>query len=91
MDRVRIIAETAARISKELDAAAIMVSGELSFEGIETGGIPVYYISMRPKSIIDHLVSTGKDGKAPLKELGDQINREASGNSENLQQSADPP
>jgi diadenylate cyclase len=86
MDRARIIAETAARISKELNAAAIMVSGELSFEGIDTGGIPVYYISMRPKSIIDHLVSTGKDGKNPLKELGDQINREASGNSDHLQQ-----
>ena len=41
---------------------------------------------MRPKSIIDHLVSTGKDGKNPLKELGDQINREASGNSDHLQQ-----
>ncbi|RXA20535.1 diadenylate cyclase [Methanosarcina sp. MSH10X1] len=88
MDRARIIAETAARISRELGAAAIMVSGELSFEGIETGGIPVYHISMRPKSIIDHLVSTGKDSKNPLKELGDQINREASGNSENLQQAA---
>jgi diadenylate cyclase len=88
MDRARIIAEAAVRISRELNAAAIMVSGELSFEGIETGGIPVYYISMRPKSIIDHLVSTGKDGKNPLKDLGDQINREASGNSENLQQAA---
>lgn len=88
MDRARIIAETAARISRELDAAAIMVSGELSFEGIETGGIPVYYISMRPKSIIDHLVSTGKDGKNPLKELGDQINREAASNSDHLQQAA---
>jgi len=88
MDKARIIAETAVRISKELGAVAIMVSGELSFEGIETGGIPVYYISMRPKSIIDHLVSTGKDGKTPLKDIGDQINREASGNSENLQQAA---
>lgn len=88
MDRARIIAETAARISMELDAAAIMVSGELNFEGIETGGIPVYYISMRPKSIIDHLVSTGKDGKNPLKELSDQISREASGNADHLQQAA---
>ena len=88
MDRARIIAETAARISMELDAAAIMVSGELNFEGIETGGIPVYYISMRPKSIIDHLVSTGKDGKNPLKELSDQINREATGNADHLQQAA---
>ena len=88
MDKARIIAETAARISMELDAAAIMVSGELNFEGIETGGIPVYYISMRPKSIIDHLVSTGKDGKNPLKDLSDQINREASGNADHLQQAA---
>ena len=67
MDKARIIAETAARISRELNAAAIMVSGELSFEGIETWGIPVYYIPMRPKSIIDHLVATGKDGKSPLR------------------------
>lgn len=88
MDRARIIAETAARISMEVDAAAIMVSGELNFEGIETGGIPVYYISMRPKSIIDHLVATGKDGKNPLKELSDQISQEAAGNADHLQQAA---
>jgi diadenylate cyclase len=88
MDKARIIAETAARISRELGAAAIMVSGELSFEGVGTGRIPVYYIPMRPKSIIDHLISAGKDGKCALSELGDKINREASGNSDYLQQAA---
>ncbi len=66
MERARIIAEAAAHISQELGAAAIMVSGDLSFEGIETGEVPVYYISMRPKSIIDHLVATSKDGKKIL-------------------------
>ena len=86
MNKARIIAEAAARISMELNAAAIMVSGDLSFEGIETGGIPVYYISMRPKSMIDHLVATGRDGKNPAKELSDQISREASVNSDHLQQ-----
>lgn len=86
MDKARIIAESAARIAKELNAAAIMVSGELSFEGVETGGVPVYYISMRPRSIIDQLVATGKDGKNPLKELGDQLSREASGSADHLQQ-----
>jgi len=88
MDKARIIAEMAARISRELNAAAIMVSGELSFEGIETGGIPVYYIPIRSKSVIDQLVATGKDGKCTLKDLGDQINREASGNADHLQQAA---
>jgi diadenylate cyclase len=88
MDKARIIAETAARMSRELDAAAIMVSGELSFEGIETWGIPVYYIPMRPKSIIAHLMATGKDGKSPVRDLGDQINREASSSSDHLQQAA---
>ena len=88
MDKARIIAESAALISRELNAASIMVSGELSFEGIETGGIPVYYIPMRPKSIIDQLVSAGRDGKCALRDLGDQINREASGNSDYLQQAA---
>jgi DNA integrity scanning protein DisA with diadenylate cyclase activity len=86
--KTRIIAETAARISRELNAAAIMVSGDLSFEGIETSGVPVYYISMRPKSMIDYLVATGRDGKNPVKELGDQINREASSNADHLQQAA---
>jgi DNA integrity scanning protein DisA with diadenylate cyclase activity len=65
-----------------------MVSGDLSFEGVETGGVPVYYISMRPKSIIDHLVATSKDGKSPVKELGDQLTREASGNVEYVQHAA---
>ncbi|AKB35181.1 hypothetical protein MSSAC_0591 [Methanosarcina siciliae C2J] len=88
IDRAHIIAEAAARISQELDAAAIMVSGDMNFEGTETGGIPVYYISMRPKSIIDHLVATGKEGKSPVKELSDQLNREASGNVDHLQHAA---
>jgi DNA integrity scanning protein DisA with diadenylate cyclase activity len=86
MDKARIIAEAAARISIELNAAAIMVSGDLSFEGIETGGVPVYYMPMRPKSMIDHLVATGRDGKNPLKELSDQISREAAVNSDHLLQ-----
>ncbi|QIB92224.1 DNA integrity scanning protein DisA nucleotide-binding domain protein [Methanosarcina mazei] len=88
MERARVIAEAAAHISRELGAAAIMVSGDLNFEGIETGEIPVYYISMRPKSIIDHLVATSKDGKSPVKELGDQLTREASGNVEYVQHAA---
>ena len=86
MDQARVIAEAAARISRELNAASILVSGELGFEGIDTGGVPVYYIPLRPKSIIDHMVSTGRDGKCALRDLGDQINREASGSSEYLQQ-----
>ncbi len=86
MDKARIIAEAAARISIELKAAAIMVSGDLSFEGIETGGVPVYYIPMRPKSMIDHLLATGRDGKNPIKELSDQISREAAVNSDHLLQ-----
>ncbi|WP_424353254.1 DNA integrity scanning protein DisA nucleotide-binding domain protein [Methanosarcina mazei] len=88
MERARVIAEAAAHISRELGAAAIMVSGDLNFEGIETGEIPVYYSSMRPKSIIDHLVATSKDGKSPVKELGDQLTREASGNVEYVQHAA---
>ncbi|MEL7663152.1 MAG: diadenylate cyclase [Methanosarcina mazei] len=88
MERARVIAEAAAHISRELGAVAIMVSGDLNFEGIETGEIPVYYISMRPKSIIDHLVATSKDGKSPVKELGDQLTREASGNVEYVQHAA---
>src|SRR4030065_396012 len=35
MDKARIIAETAARISREIKAAAIMVSGGVRFEGME--------------------------------------------------------
>jgi DNA integrity scanning protein DisA with diadenylate cyclase activity len=86
MDKARIIEETAVRISRELNAAAIIVSGELSFEGIDTGGIPIYHSSMRPKSILAHLVMTGKDEKCPLRGLSDQINREASCNADHLQQ-----
>ncbi|AKB26240.1 hypothetical protein MSMTP_2771 [Methanosarcina sp. MTP4] len=84
MDRARVIVEAATRIARELDAAAIMVSGELSFEGIETD-IPIYYTSMRPKSIIDHLVATGKEGKGAARELIDQLSRESAGNIEHLQ------
>ncbi len=86
MDKARIIEETAVRMSRELNAAAIIVSGELSFEGIDTGGIPIYHSSMRPKSILAHLVMTGKDGKCPVRGLSDQINREASSNADDLQQ-----
>ena len=86
MDKARIIEETAVRIARELNAAAIVVSGELSFEGIDTGGIPIYHSSTRPKRILAHLVMTGKDGKCPVKGLSDQINKEASSNADHLQQ-----
>jgi len=86
MDKARIIEETAVRMARELNAAAIIVSGELSFEEIDTGGIPIYHSSMRPKSILAHLVMTGKDGKCPVRGLSDQINREASSNADDLQQ-----
>ncbi len=84
MDRARVIVEATTRMARELNAAAIMVSGELSFEGVETD-TPIYYTSMRPKSIIDHLVATGKEGKGAAKELIDQLSRESAGNIEHLQ------
>ena len=61
---------------KELDAAAIMVSGDLSFEGIDMGNSGLLYLHAPEK----HNRPSGlnrKRWKTPLKELGDQINREA--------------
>lgn len=84
MERARIIAENAARIAEELGAAAIMVAGDLNFEGIQTE-IPIFYTTIRPKSLIDHLVSTAKEAKGNSKELISQITQEASGNVEHLQ------
>lgn len=82
MDKARIIAETAAQIARELNAAAIMVSGDLGFEGVKTD-IPVYYTN--PKSVIDHLIALGKDGKNPGREIIDQLNQEAASNLDQLQ------
>jgi len=61
-----------------------MVAGELNFEEIRTG-IPIYYTSIHPKSLIDHLVSVEKEGKGNVKELIGQLSQEASGNVEQLQ------
>ena len=84
MEKAHIIAETAAHIARELNAAAIMVSGDLGFEGVQTE-IPVYYTCMRSKSVIDHLVTMGKDGKSPVKELMDQLGQESTSNLDHLQ------
>lgn len=84
MDRARIIAENATRIAEELGASAIMVAGDLNFEGIQTE-VPIFYTSTRPKSLIDHLVSAAKEGKGSVKELMSQLSQEASGNVEHLQ------
>ncbi|MDD3041586.1 MAG: diadenylate cyclase [Methanosarcinaceae archaeon] len=87
MDRARVIAENAARIAEELGASAIMVAGDLNFEGIRTE-VPIFYTSIRPKSLIDHLVSVAKEGKGNVKELMGQLSQEASGNVEHLQNAA---
>ena len=76
MNTTDIVARSAVRLAEEVKACAIVVSEDIMLGGITTD-IPVYFASVKPKSIIDNLVSSGVDKEQKAKELSDKIAREA--------------
>ncbi|KGK98180.1 hypothetical protein LI82_10675 [Methanococcoides methylutens] len=82
-----ILAGHAVQIAKELGAPAIIVSGDIDLENIETD-IPIYYVTRRQKSIIDNLISDTTDESEKLKKIIEPINRETSGNVRYIEEAA---
>lgn len=87
MDTTNIVARSAIRLAEEVKASAIVVSGDIQFDVVTTT-IPIYFASVKPKSIIEHLVSSGIDDERQAKEITDKITREAASNIEHVENTA---
>ena len=87
MDTTNIVARSAIRLAEEVKASAIVVSGDIQFDVVTTT-IPIYFASVKPKSIIEHLVSSGIDDERQAKEITDKITREAASNIEHIENTA---
>lgn len=87
MDTTNIVAKTAIRLAKQLQASAIVVSGNIQLDGVFTD-IPIYYAAKKPRSIIDHLISSGGEKENQAKKISDQIIQEAAGKVEHVEYAA---
>ncbi|WP_214044428.1 diadenylate cyclase [Methanomethylovorans sp.] len=67
------VVETAVRLAEEISSSAIILSGDLCFEGIKTD-IPTYYAFGDQKELINHLISSsrGKGGRTFTNKMIDQ-------------------
>lgn len=87
MNTTNIIAKSAVRLAEEVKACAIVASEDIILRGITTD-IPVYFAPVKPKSMIDNLVSSGVDKEHRAKELSDKITREAATKIEHVENTA---
>ena len=53
MDTTNIVAKTAILLAEQLQASAIVVSGNIQLDGVFTD-IPIYYAAKKPRSIISN-------------------------------------
>ncbi|KXS45195.1 MAG: hypothetical protein AWU59_59 [Methanolobus sp. T82-4] len=84
MERIKTILKSAVKLAEDLEATAIIVSGDISLDGIDTD-IPVFFSSRRTKSIIDHLVSTSKAREEKVRGVADDITQQATGKIDHLE------
>ena len=87
MDTINLIARSAIRLAEEIEASAIVVSGDIQFDVVTTN-IPIYFASVKPKSMIEHLVSSGADKERHAKDISDQIVQEAATMVEHVENTA---
>ncbi|MDW7730931.1 MAG: diadenylate cyclase [Methanolobus sp.] len=78
MDNIKTILKTAIKLAEDLESTAIIVSGDISLEGVKTD-MPVFFSLRRTKSIIDHLVATSKSKEERIKGFADRITQQATG------------
>nr|WP_048063584.1 diadenylate cyclase [Methanococcoides burtonii] len=87
MDTTGILVKHAIKIAEELCSTAIIVSGDFDLADIETN-IPIYYVPRRQKSIIDNLISDSQEDEKRLKNILEPMVREATGNTQHIEQAA---
>lgn len=78
MDNIKTILKTAIKLAEDLESTAIVVSGDISLDGIKTD-MPVFFSSRRTKSIIDHLLATSRSKEERIKGFADRITQQATG------------
>ncbi|MGP8329108.1 MAG: DNA integrity scanning protein DisA nucleotide-binding domain protein [Methanosarcinaceae archaeon] len=87
MDTINIVVRSAIRLAEKIKASAILVSGDIRFDGITTS-IPVYFASVKSKSLIDNLISSGIDKKQHTNEFFDMVTRETATKIEHIENTA---
>ncbi|MEZ5335976.1 MAG: hypothetical protein R2741_12450 [Methanolobus sp.] len=66
MKNTEIVVNTAIRLAEGLDSTAIIVSGDIEPELMDTR-IPVYFASRKQKNLFDHLVASSKNTEEKIK------------------------
>ncbi|MDG6244452.1 MAG: diadenylate cyclase [Methanolobus sp.] len=84
MDSTEVVVSAAVKIAERLEARAIIVSGDINLEKVETH-IPVYFTSRKQKNLIDHLVASSKTKEENSKEILDKLNQQAAGKTEQIE------
>ncbi|MBN2110450.1 MAG: diadenylate cyclase [Methanosarcinaceae archaeon] len=78
MDDIKTILNAAIKLAEDLGSSAIIVSADVSLEGIKTD-VPILFSSRRTKSIIDHLVTTSKPREEKNKGITERITQQSTG------------
>ncbi|WP_407357340.1 DNA integrity scanning protein DisA nucleotide-binding domain protein [Methanolobus sp. WCC5] len=81
---MEVVVSAAVRLAERLGSRAIIISGDISFENIDTC-MPVYITSRKQKSLIDHLVASSKTKEEKSKEILDKVNQQAAGKIEQVE------
>ena len=87
MDITDIVVRSAIRLAEKVKASAIVVSGDIRVDGITTS-IPIYFASVKSKSVINNLVSSGIDKERQAKEFSAMISRETTTKIEHVENTA---
>ncbi|MHC1576778.1 MAG: DNA integrity scanning protein DisA nucleotide-binding domain protein [Methanosarcinaceae archaeon] len=87
MDTTEIIAASALKIAEELGACAIVISGNVYLDETTTD-IPIYFVSRRPKNIIDNLFTGNSEDLGKTKKITEGINTQTAGYIEHVEHTA---
>ncbi len=84
MDNIKMVINAAVKLAEELEAMAIIVSGDDNIEYPHTD-IPIYHTARRTKSVIDHLVATSRGKEDRNKEITDRLVQQAAGKVDHIE------
>ncbi|WP_340820800.1 diadenylate cyclase [Methanolobus sp. WCC4] len=84
MDSSKVVVSAAIRIAEELRSKAIIISGDVDQDQLDTS-IPVYFAGRKQKNLIDHLVASSKTKEERSKEALDKLNQQAAGKIEHVE------
>lgn len=84
---MEVVVNTAIRLAEGMNSTAIIVSGDVNPELLDTH-IPVYFASRKQKNLIDQLVSGSKNTEEYSRDLLEKISHQAAGKSEHVEKTS---